>query len=79
MIGPGAVPFAYAAAPGNAGVPPAQGLALAVLNTKEMTGNYRLGFAHAPAIAERMALALPGTPAHRGSVAPLAWSSHAVR
>jgi hypothetical protein len=79
MIGPGAVPSASAAPPGNAAVPPAQGLTLAVLNTELVTGNYRLGFAHAPAVAERMALALPGAPPHRGSVAPLAWSSHAVR
>ena len=79
MIGGGAVPPAYTAAPGNAGVPPAQGLALAVLNTEGVTGNHRLGFAHAPAIAERMAPALPGAPPHCGSVAPLAWSSHAVR
>jgi hypothetical protein len=79
MTGPGAVPSAYAAAPGNAGLPPAQGLALAVLDMEEVTGNYRLGFAHAPAVGERMALALPGAPPPRGSVAPLAWSSHAVR
>jgi hypothetical protein len=81
MIGPGAVPPAYVAreAPGNAGVAPAQSLALTVLNTEGVTGNYWPGFASAPAITERTALALSGAPPHLGSVAPLAWSSHAVR